>query len=65
MAQIDTRHSERTNLFLALKAKYENDIDSAILTMIAAMEESDVESVKKTFETWKESRESRETKTQT
>ena len=51
MAQIDTRHAERTKLFALLEAKYmPENIDLQIARTKAAMEKEDINDVIKEFE---------------
>ena len=50
---IDTRHAERSNLFMLLMAKHTGDIDSQIAHAMSSMEKEDIEAVKHQFEEWK------------
>jgi hypothetical protein len=56
MAQIDTRHDERSMLFQMLVAQHNSDFDTLILNMVAKMEETDVATVNEKFEQWKKMR---------
>ena len=55
MAQTDTRHAERSQLFSLLVAEYTGDVRTQIYQTQAHMEQEDIEAVIKTFEEWKNS----------
>ena len=57
MPTIDTRHAERSNLFMLLMAKHTGDVDTQIAHAMASMEKDDIEAVKKHFEEWKKQKE--------
>jgi hypothetical protein len=62
MGQTETRHTEKSNYFQVLKARYENDFDSAVASIQASMEPEDVAEVDKLIENWKTKRQSQSQK---
>jgi hypothetical protein len=56
MGMTETRHTEKANLFQVLKARHENDFDSAVASIQASMEPDDVADVLRLFEEWKKNR---------
>ena len=53
MAQIDTRHAEKSKYFELLVAQHSpSNIDLQIAQATAAMEQEDIEDVERKFEKW-------------
>ena len=59
MPTIDTRHAERSHLFMLFMAKHTGDVDTQIAHAMASMEKDDIEAVTKQFEEWKKVQEAK------